>query len=164
MCNPVQLQNLAPHQMGAINGARGTFLVAAELSKLGLMASPTFGNAPNVDIVVARRDAAVAFTVQVKTKTRNDKFWLVGQQPIPTSSTHLYVFVEIRRPRKNTPCEIITFYVVPSGVVKKNVRGEPRFRCVDLHKIEQYKNHWNLFGNKDYPIESWSHGTTIYRS
>ena len=52
-----------------LTGMRGVYLVAAELSARGLVASPTSRSAAGVDLLVTDERCARAFSVQVKTKS-----------------------------------------------------------------------------------------------
>ena len=76
-----------------ISGARAVYAVAAELSRLGLIASVTARNAKGADILVTDVDCKRAFSVQVKSSraTRN-WHWLVGKE-LHFSKSLVFVFV-----------------------------------------------------------------------
>ena len=62
---------------GQQTGMRGVYLVAAELSRLGLIASPTSRSAIGADILVTDQLCSRSFSVQVKTNAKTFNFWLV---------------------------------------------------------------------------------------
>jgi hypothetical protein len=53
--------------MQQLTGMRGVYLVAAELSRLGFIASPTSRSAIGADILVTDQSCQNTFSVQVKT-------------------------------------------------------------------------------------------------
>jgi len=65
---------------GQLTGMRGVYLVAAELSRLGLIASPTSRSAIGADILVTDQKCNRSFSVQVKTNAKTHMFWLVGKK------------------------------------------------------------------------------------
>ena len=80
---------------GQLTGMRGVYLVAAELSRLGFIASPTSRSALAADILVTDQACRRAFSVQVKSNAAAANFWLVGKHTV-VSNTHVYVFVNLR--------------------------------------------------------------------
>ena len=98
---------------GQLSGMRGVYLTAAELSRLGFIASPTSRSALAADILVTDQACQRAFSVQVKTNSTAATFWLVGKHT-PVSDTHVYVLVNLQSKEGPAP----EYYVVPSGVVK----------------------------------------------
>jgi len=98
-------------------GMRGVYLAAAELSRLGLIASPTSRSAIGADILATTHDCNRAFSVQVKTKTSRDNFFLLGSHARSISNrSHIYVLVHIKR---RDDAETIEYYVVPSTQVAR---------------------------------------------
>jgi hypothetical protein len=96
-----------------LTGMRGVYLVAAELSRLGFIASPTSRSAIGADILATDQACSRAFSVQVKTNATTFGFWLLGpKSKTMVATNHIYVLVNLRD-RKNT----VDFYVVPSKVV-----------------------------------------------
>ncbi len=94
-------------------GASGEFFVAAELSRLGFVASVTLRNAKGIDVLVASHDARKSVGIQVKTSQKPAKEWLLNRAAEKYRARHLfYVFVNLD---KNG--QIPTFHVVPSRVV-----------------------------------------------
>lgn len=52
---------------GILAGTAGVYFVASQLAAKGFHAAPTFGNAPNVDILAGLPDGAATVSLQVKT-------------------------------------------------------------------------------------------------
>ena len=132
---------------GQFTGMRGVYLVAAELSRLGLIASPTSRSAQGADILVTTGDCKRAFSVQVKTNASFFGHWLAGKD-IPVSPTHIYVFVNLK---KKADVESVEFYVVPSKVVAKRVglfkgANGAELRPFLIKHAHKYRNNWKLFG------------------
>ena len=102
-----------------VSGARAVYAVAAELSRLGLIASVTARNAKGADILVTDVDCRRAFSVQVKSsRARQNWHWLVGKELLFSKSL---VFVFVYFPEDDEP----EFYVVPSlkrAMVESGVR------------------------------------------
>lgn len=133
---------------GQLTGMRGVYLVAAEMSRLGLIASPTSRSAQGADILVTTGDCKRAFSVQVKTNARFFRHWLAGKD-IPVSRTHIYVFVNLKANKKGI--EAVDFYVVPSKEVAKRVglfkgANGAELRPFLIKHAHKYRNNWKLFG------------------
>src|SRR5438067_611112 len=95
-------------------GMHGVYLVAAELSRLGFIVSPTSRSAFGADLLVTDQKCKKAWSVQVKTTMRPAKFCLVNEHALNTSSpSHVYVFVTARKDADSYP----EFLVVPSEAV-----------------------------------------------
>jgi hypothetical protein len=139
------------NQMASTNqltGMRGVYLVAAELSKLGFIASPTSRSAIGADILVTDQACQRAYSVQVKTNARTFGFWLLTKKAREQiSESHIYVFVNIRTRKLG---ETVDFYVVPSKIVaeKMSYSTSPRADWYDFKLIDAapYKDNWLLFG------------------
>jgi hypothetical protein len=99
---------------GQLTGMRGVYLVAAELSRLGFIASPTSRSALAADILVTDQACQRAFSVQVKTNSEAPSFWLVGKNTM-VSDTHVYVLVNLNSKKDLKP----EFFVVPSSVLEE---------------------------------------------
>ena len=132
---------------GQSTGMRGVYLVASELSRLGLTASPTSRSAIGADILVTNQECTKAFSVQVKSNATTFNFWLLNKNASTShSKSHVYVFVNIRS-RKDK--ESIEYYIVPSRVVAENVRVSKRSKSIwyafDLNMAKRYKDKWSVF-------------------
>ena len=80
---------------------RGVYLVAAELTRLGFIVSPTSRSALGADLLVTDQRCKRAYSVQVKTNATSFGFWLIGKHARETvSDTHIYVLVNIRSNKK----------------------------------------------------------------
>ena len=97
------------------------YLVAAELSKQGFIASMTIKNMPGIDIVVADETASKVVGIQVKAKQdlANKKAWTLNAKDENRASDNLfYVFVDLAV-SKNRETE---FYIFPSHKVAKRIK------------------------------------------
>ncbi|MBI5725009.1 MAG: hypothetical protein HZA50_13695 [Planctomycetes bacterium] len=136
---------------GQLTGMRGVYLVAAELSRLGLVVSPTSRSAIGADILVTNQHCSRSFSVQVKTNATTFKFWLVGVKAKKiVSKTHIYVFANLR-PTKDG--DITEFYVVPSNVVVKKTKYSKaktgsKWYFFNLEDALPFKDKWEIFLNE----------------
>ena len=132
---------------GQLTGMRGVYLVAAELSGIGFIASPTSRSALAADILITDQACQRAFSVQVKTNSTAASFWLVGQH-IPISDTHIYVLVNLKSKDDDALPE---YFVVPSSVVKARTvySRHPKSEFYSLYRkdILEYRNKWEVFGD-----------------
>ena len=131
--------------LGQQTGMRGVYLVAAELSRLGLIASPTSRGAAGADILATDPKCQEAWSVQVKTNAKTFGFWLIGKKAKEIySPTHIYVFVNIRNTKKDG--ERIEYFVVPSKVVSKKMHELTSWSNFKLADAEPYRNKWSVLG------------------
>jgi hypothetical protein len=131
-----------------LTGMRGVYLVAAELSRLGFIASPTSRSAIEADILATDQACQNTFSVQVKTNARTFNFWLLTKKAKEQVSTnHIYVLVNLR---KNKSGETIEYFIVPSKVVSekmtysKNKNSE--WYAINQKDVEKYRDKWSIFG------------------
>lgn len=128
-----------------ITGMRGVYLVAAELSRLGFIVSPTSRGALGADLLVTDQFCRNTFSVQVKTNQRTFTFWLLNRKAKEiSSSNHIYVLVNIRKNETE-------YFVVPSRIIAKRMYTEQSktgkkstWYAISLSDIQQYKDKWNL--------------------
>ena len=126
-----------------ITGMRGVYLVAAELSKLGFIVSPTSRGAQGADLLVTDQKCQRAFTVQVKTDSRGIT-WLVGKKAREVvSKSHIYVLVRIRNLKDG---EDIEYYVCRSTILSDLIRHDGKWEWVSRKDIEKCKDKWSVFG------------------
>jgi hypothetical protein len=130
---------------GQLTGMTGVYLVAAQLSRHGFIASPTSRSARGADILVTDENCTRAFSVQVKTNNGNSSFWLLNEHVKEmVSPTHVYVLVNLREPKK--PNE---FYIVPSKIIaeKTFVQEKPTstFWSVSREDMQEFANKWDFF-------------------
>lgn len=129
-----------------LTGMTGVYLVAAELSKRGFIASPTSRSAQGADLLVTDTDCKKSFAVQVKTNAKTFNFWLVNSKAKTfQSKTLIYAFVNIRKDRTE-------YYLVPSTFVAENINISKSSKTrksvwysIQLTKIEKYKDNWSIF-------------------
>ena len=134
---------------GQLTGMRGVYLVAAELSRLGLIASPTSRSAIGADVLVTDSMCSNSFSVQVKTNARTFGFWLVGKKAQDlVSRTHIYALVNIRKIKSG---ESVEYYIVPSKVVAEKVRYSKAKKTGSewysfyLEDAAPYQDNWGVF-------------------
>ena len=132
---------------GQLAGMRGVYLVAAEMSGQGFIASPTSRSALAADILVTDQACQRAFSVQVKTNSTAASFWLIGKH-IPVSDTHIYVLVNLK---SRGDAALPEYFVVPSSIVQERTvySKHPKSEFYSLYRkdILHYKNRWEVFGD-----------------
>lgn len=129
---------------GQFTGMTGVYLVAAELSKRGYIASTTSRNTFGADILVTNQNCKNSFSVQVKTNARTFNFWIIGKKGKEVfSKSHIYVLVNIKK-------DVIEFYVVPSKIISNKIRytknKKSEWYTVYLDDLKKYKDKWDIFG------------------
>lgn len=76
---------------------RGVYLVAAELSKRGFIASPTSRSAMGADVLVTDQACQRAYSVQVKANAGTFGFWLLSKKAKEAvSKSHVYALVNLK--------------------------------------------------------------------
>ena len=128
-----------------ITGMRGVYLVAAELSKHGFIASPTSRSARGADILATDAECKRAFSIQVKTKSTQASYWLLSADYKRfISDSHIYVFVSVRQ--SGIPAE---FFIIPSKVVAKKAYVEPFGNNIwysfTVERAKPYQDRWEIF-------------------
>ena len=127
---------------GHLTGMLGVYLVAAELSRLNFIVSPTSRSAAGADLLVTDEACRMAWSVQVKTNRRATGFWLVGKSALTIRSpSHVYVFVNLRG-------DIRPDYIVASSGYVADHTKTSRSSTGSI---------WYEFHGKDrpYPEEGW---------
>lgn len=141
---------------GQITGMRGVFLVAAELSKLGFIVSPTSRSAAGADLLVTDQACQKAWSVQVKTNGKPVNFWLVGEKARKLKSdSHAYVFVNLNGEKKPEYLVASSAHVAAKTVAyvsKRNPR-KPIIWWAFYKKDKPAEGEgWELFGDPN-PVE-----------
>jgi len=136
--------NMATTQQ--FTGMRGVYLVAAELSRLGFIVSPTSRSAIGADLLVTDQLCQRAHSLQVKTNAKTFNFWLLNEKARQIASdTHIYVLVNLRKGGKETE-----FFVVPSRVIAEKMvtskRQKSTWHSFQLADAEPYRERWDLLG------------------
>jgi len=146
-----------PKLTGIQVGIAGEYLVAAELSRRGYVATLTLRNTRGIDILASNSDATISVGIQVKTAYGVRPVWMMHKKAEADLAENLfYVFVCL------PPEGSATFYVVPRRVVAKYVReSHAEFlktpgRQGQAHKdtdmrqykdpAHEYKDRWDLLG------------------
>jgi len=96
----------------SLSGVAGEYLVAAELSRRGYVASLTLRNTRGIDILASNGSASRSVGIQVKTNQDSRLGWLLNRKAEDYSEDNLfYVFVNLNGGGQPD------FYVVPSEIV-----------------------------------------------
>ena len=139
-------------------GVTGEYFVAAELSKMGYIASITLRNTKGVDILCSNENATKTVGIQVKTHDSETREWILDKKAEDYIAKNLfYVFVTLNN-RERSP----DFFVVPSEIVaniikqshktwleKPNKKGGKHkdSRMRKWHDSERkYLSRWDLLG------------------
>lgn len=98
-----------PSKLSSIQvGIAGEYLVAAELSRRGFVASVTLRNTRGIDMLASNRDATKSVGIQVKTSQRATADWVMTKRAERDLAENLfYVFVNLP---PNAPA---SFHIVP---------------------------------------------------
>jgi hypothetical protein len=138
-------------------GVAGEYLVAAELSRRGYVATLTLRNTRGIDILASNLDATKSVGIQVKTSQGANPKWIMSKKAEADVAENLfYVFVCL------VPHAAATFYVAPRRVVATFTceshqrwldtpgrRGQAH-RDSDMRKFNdpdhKYKDRWDLVG------------------
>jgi len=141
-------------------GMVGTYQVAAELSRLGLIATVTSRNAQGADILAASADGLHSVCIQVKTSSKANKAWQMGAKNEDLKSDNLYYVLVDLKVKGGRP----DFYIVPSSYVADWLRadhahwlsgtkrdGSARkdsnrrlFKIRGADEVERYRERWDL--------------------
>jgi hypothetical protein len=147
----------------SLTGAAGVYFVAARLNAMGLQCATTFGNVPNVDILVSSISGSALLSLQVKTtmyglrkKGRGDKKkpdhyeWDIGWKSARLDAPDLFfALVDLKE-----FVELPDVFIVPSQVIAAYFEGgDPTtWRRARYHPsiqdLEQYKNNWDTVRNR----------------
>ena len=145
---------------GILIGTAGVYFVASQLATKGFHAAPTFGNAPNIDILVGLPDGAATVSIQVKTtwqalrtrgrgksKHAHHYEWDVGERSARLNQSDLFfAFVDL----KGACSEMPDVFIVPSEVIHKAFEryfetGLKRWRWhPEIEVVSPYKNNWDM--------------------
>jgi hypothetical protein len=121
------------------SGMEGVFLVCAELTRRGYIASPTARNSKGADILVTSADCSRSFAVQVKTNTKPASFWLVDDPRGPCSDHLVYIFVCL-----NSHTRPADFTIVPSRILRAQTRTSDKGWNMFFPGDKHEKDNWRL--------------------
>jgi len=130
-----------------MTGMRGVYLVAAELSKLGFIVSPTSRSAAGADLLVTDQKCRKAWSVQVKTNGKAGSFWLVGAHARTLSAdSHAYVFVTLRGDLRPEYIVSSSSHVASKVITNPSKTGSVWYEF--WRKERQFEDEgWGLFGD-----------------
>ena len=134
-------------------GVSGEYFVAAELSRLGYVASVTLRNTRGIDILAANADATRSVGIQVKTNRGKKKDWILNQKSEDNrSKTLFYVFVNLIGPDLRPDYHVVPSEVVADYVTRdfqewnaKKQRGDSNIRKFK-DTADEYLGRWDLLG------------------
>jgi hypothetical protein len=134
-----------------MTGMQGVYLAAVELTKQGLVVSPTSRSAFGADLLVTDHKCKRAWSVQVKTNVGRPTSWLLNKHCRQIKSpTHVYVLVNLGQKNPRPKLSPPDFYVVPSRILALRMRKVRRphsiFYFISRDKVDKYKNKWSTFG------------------
>lgn len=133
-----------------LSGIAGEYLVAAELSRRGYIASLTLRNTQGIDVLASSADGSRQVAIQVKCDQGKGPEWILGSKAERLSASHLfYVFVRLHD--GGTP----EFFVVPSADVAEFTTGSHREWLAKPGRRGQ--------AHKDTPIRIFSDRQGMYR-
>ena len=103
-------------------GVAGEYFVAAELSRLGYIASISLRNTRGIDILATNRDGMHSITIQCKTNQLARKSWILNEKSEKSpSKNHFYVFVILTAPNERP-----IFHIVPGEIVAERIASSHR--------------------------------------
>ena len=134
-----------------LTGMAGVYLVAAELSKRGFIASPTSRSAQGADLLVTDTECKRSYAVQVKTNATTFKFWLLSKiAQTFQSKTLIYALVNLRKGTTE-------YYLVPSSYVARHIRISKPSKTsksiwysihIDDMMEKKFRDNWSIFNAK----------------
>lgn len=139
-------------------GVAGEYFVAAELSRMGYIASITLRNTKGLDILVSNENASRQVGIQVKTNQDTKRAWMLNKKAENYFADNLfYVFVNLKEKEERPD-----FYIVPSQIVAEQIKkthrdwldtpgrqGQPhKDTSIRTFRDEagEYLERWELFG------------------
>ena len=136
----------------------GEYFVAAELSRLGYVASVTLRNTRGIDIVATNANASRSVGIQVKTNRGKKKVWLLDQKAEGYhSKTLFYVFVNLNGPNQHPDYHVVPSVKVASFITKNHQEWLLRpnklgaahqdSRLRNFRDVtDEYQDRWDLLG------------------
>ena len=114
----------------------GEYLVAAQLHRLQILASITYGNAKSADVIAFDSNSEKATVIEVKTSTKGH--WPIGAR-VPEPSNKLWVFVNLPESIEETP----EFYILTQEEIHNELKPD-----VDAYLKRYKEKHGVEYGNK----------------
>lgn len=132
---------------GQITGMRGVYLVAAELSQLGFIVSPTSRSAAGADLLVTDQECQKAWSVQVKTNKKPAAFWLLNPHASRIKSdSHVYVFVNLKGNDRPEYLAVPSTHVASKVVKTTYSTGSEWYQFNRSDRLSDSEG-WELFGD-----------------
>ena len=100
-----------------LSGVAGEYFVAAELSRLGYIATVTLRNTKGIDILVSNEKASKSIGLQVKT-SQGAKRWLLNKKAEEYFADNLFYAFVVLKAKNSRP----DYYIVPSKVVAEFIK------------------------------------------
>jgi hypothetical protein len=130
-----------------MTGMLGVYLVAAELSKLGFIVSPTSRSAAGADLLVTDQKCNKAWSVQVKSNRERPNFWLLGLHATElVSDSHIYVFVNIGHKDRPEFLVVPSCHVAQKAVPETSPSGSKWLSFMRSDRFTEGEG-WELFGS-----------------
>ena len=114
----------------------GEYLVAAQLQRLELMSSVTYGNAKSADVIAFNSTSDKATVIEVKTSSKGK--WPIGSR-VPDPSNKLWVFVHLPESVIETP----EFFILTQEDIHNELKPEQ-----DLYFKNYKEKHGVEYGDK----------------
>jgi len=138
-----------------LTGMTGVYLVAAQLSMRGFVASPTSRSARGADILVTNQHCTRAYSVQVKTNASTFSFWLLSEHAKNmVSDSHIYVLVNLRKSGT-----VVEYFVVPSNVIAERMgsaqQGKGTWHAIGCKDVKEFENRWDVFDDLGGTTPNW---------
>ncbi len=138
-----------------LTGAAGEYYVAAELARMGYVASLTMANTQGIDILATDPKSGKLVAIQVKATRGVNRAWILrSKKDSNTRQKAIYIFVNIP---ENKPPE---YFIVPERLVTQSVnrshrewisgrrRDGRKRKNSSMRKFQdkagRYKDKWNL--------------------
>ena len=131
-----------------INGMRGVYLAAAELSKRGYIVAPTSRGAEGADLLVTSVDCSAVFAVQVKTNTSRSSFFLIGKKAGACQDKSVWILIDIRDARSEREIDRVIFYILTGKDLKRLAWHEGNFPNIKLRNMSSFMENWSVFEGK----------------
>lgn len=149
------MKQRSSRRIHTITSAAGEYFVAAQIMKIGGVASLAPKNTPGVDVLATSLDGNRFANIQVKTK-QHGRDWPLGNKPIVPNEHLFYIFIDLRGPYQE-------YYIVPSKLLYKLVEipflewknaptrsGGVRvsklrvLREKQLKQLKEYRDNWRI--------------------
>jgi hypothetical protein len=140
-----------------LSGVAGEYFVAAELSRLGYIATLTLKNTRGIDIIATNSSAACTVAIQVKTNQDDARKWMLNSKVESGEAPNVYfVFVSLcgrAQPRYHVvPAAIVSDYCrrTHKAYLAEKGRGGLQRKDTSMRAFrdpdDEYLNAWHVLG------------------